>query len=94
MVAGGEADNSNAVLAIQDLYYDSVLYQPGELIVKYSLHVQTRISDWPIVKEFEDLGYDACWFPDTQMMWSDCYATMAAALFPSLTNKRMCSSLT
>lgn len=47
--------------------------------MQYSLHVQTRISDWPIVKELEDLGYDACWFPDTQMMWSDCYATMAAA---------------
>jgi len=47
--------------------------------MQYSLHLQTRISDWPIVKELEDLGYDACWFPDTQMMWSDCYATMAAA---------------
>ncbi|HJP36906.1 MAG TPA: LLM class flavin-dependent oxidoreductase [Gammaproteobacteria bacterium] len=47
--------------------------------MKYSLHIQTRIGDWPIVKELEDLGYDACWFPDTQMMWSDCYATMAAA---------------
>ncbi len=47
--------------------------------MKFSLHVQSRISDWAIVKELEDLGYDACWFPDTQMMWSDCYATMAAA---------------
>lgn len=47
--------------------------------MKYSLHIQSRISDWKIVKELEDLGYDACWFPDTQMMWSDCYATMAAA---------------
>ncbi|MDA0822593.1 MAG: LLM class flavin-dependent oxidoreductase [Proteobacteria bacterium] len=47
--------------------------------MKFSLHVQTRIGDWGFVKELEDLGYDACWFPDTQMMWSDCYATMAAA---------------
>ena len=47
--------------------------------MQYSLHIQTRIGDWPLVKELEGLGYDACWFPDTQMMWSDCYATMAAA---------------
>lgn len=47
--------------------------------MKFSLHVQTRITDWQIVKDLEDLGYDACWVPDTQMMWSDCYATMALA---------------
>lgn len=47
--------------------------------MKFSLHVQTRISDWKIAKDLEDLGYDAVWFPDTQMMWSDCYATMALA---------------
>jgi alkanesulfonate monooxygenase SsuD/methylene tetrahydromethanopterin reductase-like flavin-dependent oxidoreductase (luciferase family) len=47
--------------------------------MKFSAHIQTRISDYHIVKDLEDLGYDACWFPDTQMMWSDCYATMAAA---------------
>ncbi len=47
--------------------------------MKFSLHVQTRITDWQIVKFLEDLGYDACWVPDTQMMWSDCYATMALA---------------
>jgi len=47
--------------------------------MKFSLHLQTRITDWSIVKYLEDLGYDACWVPDTQMMWSDCYATMALA---------------
>ena len=26
--------------------------------MKYSLHIQTRIGDWPIVKELEELGYD------------------------------------
>lgn len=45
----------------------------------FSLHVQTRITDWHIIKELENLGYDAAWVPDTQMMWSDCYATMALA---------------
>ena len=48
--------------------------------MKFSLHVQTRITDWQIIRELEDLGYDAAWVPDTQMMWSDCYATMALAL--------------
>jgi alkanesulfonate monooxygenase SsuD/methylene tetrahydromethanopterin reductase-like flavin-dependent oxidoreductase (luciferase family) len=47
--------------------------------VKFSCHVQTRIADYRIAKDLEDLGYDAIWFPDTQMMWSDCYATMALA---------------
>jgi alkanesulfonate monooxygenase SsuD/methylene tetrahydromethanopterin reductase-like flavin-dependent oxidoreductase (luciferase family) len=47
--------------------------------MKFSLHVETRISDWQFIKELEDLGYDAAWVPDTQMMWSDCYATMALA---------------
>jgi alkanesulfonate monooxygenase SsuD/methylene tetrahydromethanopterin reductase-like flavin-dependent oxidoreductase (luciferase family) len=47
--------------------------------MKFSLHVQTRITDWQFIKELEDLGYDAAWVPDTQMMWSDCYATMALA---------------
>jgi alkanesulfonate monooxygenase SsuD/methylene tetrahydromethanopterin reductase-like flavin-dependent oxidoreductase (luciferase family) len=47
--------------------------------MKFSVTVQTRITDWEIIKEFEDLGYDAAWVPDTQMMWSDCYATMALA---------------
>ena len=47
--------------------------------MKFSLHVQTRITDWQMIKFLEDLGYDAAWVPDTQMMWSDCYATMALA---------------
>ncbi len=47
--------------------------------MKFSLHIETRISDWRIIKDLEDYGYDAVWVPDTQMMWSDCYATMAVA---------------
>ncbi|MGR8948963.1 MAG: LLM class flavin-dependent oxidoreductase [Gammaproteobacteria bacterium] len=47
--------------------------------MKYSLHVSTRITDWQFIKELEDLGYDAAWVPDSQMIWSDCYATMALA---------------
>ena len=47
--------------------------------MKYSLHVSTRITDWKLIQELEDLGYDAAWIPDSQMIWSDCYATMALA---------------
>jgi len=47
--------------------------------MKFSMTVQTKIGDYQIAKEAEDLGYDAVWFPDTQMLWSDCYATMALA---------------
>ncbi len=47
--------------------------------MKYSLHVSTRITDWKFIRELEDLGYDAAWVPDSQMIWSDCYATMALA---------------
>ncbi|MEM7469057.1 MAG: LLM class flavin-dependent oxidoreductase [Pseudomonadota bacterium] len=47
--------------------------------MKFSAHVSTRVSDWQLIKELEDWGYDAAWIPDTQMMWSDCYAVMALA---------------
>ena len=39
----------------------------------------TKIDDWKIYKELEDLGYDSAWVPDSQMIWSDCYATLALA---------------
>ncbi|NNL85034.1 MAG: LLM class flavin-dependent oxidoreductase [Myxococcales bacterium] len=47
--------------------------------MKFSITVQTKIDDWKVYKEIEELGYDAAWLPDTQMVWSDCYATMALA---------------
>ena len=47
--------------------------------MQFSIFVQTNIKEWQLSKEAEDLGYDACWFPDSQMIWSDCYATMAVA---------------
>ncbi len=47
--------------------------------MQFSILVQTKIDEWDLAVEAEELGYDACWFPDTQMVWSDCYATMALA---------------
>jgi alkanesulfonate monooxygenase SsuD/methylene tetrahydromethanopterin reductase-like flavin-dependent oxidoreductase (luciferase family) len=47
--------------------------------MQFSITVQTKIDDWQLIKEAEELGFDAAWVPDTQMVWSDCYATMALA---------------
>jgi len=47
--------------------------------MKFGGMVATKIDDWQIFPYLEDLGYDAGWVPDSQMIWSDCYATMALA---------------
>jgi alkanesulfonate monooxygenase SsuD/methylene tetrahydromethanopterin reductase-like flavin-dependent oxidoreductase (luciferase family) len=47
--------------------------------MKFGALVATRISDWQIFVDLENLGYDRGWVPDSQMIWSDCYATMALA---------------
>ena len=45
--------------------------------MQFSITVPTKIDDWSIAKDAEDMGFDAVWVPDSQMIWSDCYATMA-----------------
>ena len=47
--------------------------------MKFSGIPAPRISDWQIYVELENLGYDRAWIPDSQMIWSECYATMALA---------------
>ena len=47
--------------------------------MQFGIIVQTKIDDWQLAVEAEALGFDSAWFPDTQMVWSDCYATMALA---------------
>src|SRR5262245_48385071 len=47
--------------------------------MKFGLTVATKIDDWQLIKYAEDLGYDSAWVPDSQMIWSDCYATLALA---------------
>ena len=49
--------------------------------MKFGGMVATKIDDWEIFKELEDLGYDSAWAPDSQMIWSDCYATLALAAY-------------
>ncbi|MDF1720694.1 MAG: LLM class flavin-dependent oxidoreductase [Minwuia sp.] len=41
--------------------------------------VATKIDDWQIFPEMEALGFDHGWAPDSQMIWSDAYATLALA---------------
>ena len=47
--------------------------------MEFSVTVATNIGDWQLIKFAEDLGYDRAWVPDSQMIWSDCYATLAVA---------------
>lgn len=47
--------------------------------MKFGGTVATKIDDWAIFPYLESLGYDSAWAPDSQMIWSDCYATLALA---------------
>jgi Luciferase-like monooxygenase len=58
---------------------DSHLQTKRRIIMQFSITVATKIDDWQLIKYAEDLGYDGAWIPDSQMIWSDCYATLALA---------------
>jgi len=47
--------------------------------MKFGGMVATKIDDWQLFPYLEGLGYDSGWAPDSQMIWSDCYATLALA---------------
>jgi alkanesulfonate monooxygenase SsuD/methylene tetrahydromethanopterin reductase-like flavin-dependent oxidoreductase (luciferase family) len=47
--------------------------------VQYGVIMATKIDDWKLIVEAEELGYHRAWVPDSQMIWSDCYATLALA---------------
>jgi alkanesulfonate monooxygenase SsuD/methylene tetrahydromethanopterin reductase-like flavin-dependent oxidoreductase (luciferase family) len=47
--------------------------------MEFGVFVATKIDDWQLIREAENLGYDRAWVPDSQMIWSDCYATLALA---------------
>ena len=47
--------------------------------MKFGIMFDTHIDKWDLIRYAEELGYDAAWVPDSQMIWSDCYATMALA---------------
>ncbi len=47
--------------------------------MKFGVMIAPHVRDWQILKLAEDLGYDHGWVPDSQMIWSDCYAVLALA---------------
>jgi alkanesulfonate monooxygenase SsuD/methylene tetrahydromethanopterin reductase-like flavin-dependent oxidoreductase (luciferase family) len=47
--------------------------------VKFGVCVAAKISDIDLIVLAEELGYDSAWVADSQMIWSDCYATLALA---------------
>src|SRR5262249_62416280 len=47
--------------------------------MEFGVFVATKIDDWQLIQYAEHLGYDRAWIPDSQMIWSDCYATLALA---------------
>jgi alkanesulfonate monooxygenase SsuD/methylene tetrahydromethanopterin reductase-like flavin-dependent oxidoreductase (luciferase family) len=53
--------------------------------MKFGGMVATKIDDWQIFPYLEGLGYDSGWAPDSQMIWSDCYATLALAAWHTST---------
>lgn len=47
--------------------------------MKFGAMVATKIDDWQLLPFVESLGFDSGWVPDSQMIWSDCYAVLALA---------------
>src|SRR5918992_1648526 len=47
--------------------------------MQFGVTIDTHVNKWDLIKYAEDLGYDRAWVPDSQMIWSDCYATLALA---------------
>ncbi|MBI5617067.1 MAG: LLM class flavin-dependent oxidoreductase [Gammaproteobacteria bacterium] len=47
--------------------------------MKFGIMFDTHVDKWELIRYAEELGYDMAWVPDSQMIWSDCYATMALA---------------
>ena len=47
--------------------------------MKFGVTVAPRISDWKLFVDLETMGYDCAWAADSQMLYSDAYATLALA---------------
>ena len=47
--------------------------------MEFGICLHSKIDDIDLVVLAENLGFDAAWFADSQMLWSDCYACMAVA---------------
>ena len=49
------------------------------MAIEIGVCVASHIGDLGTVERAEALGYASAWFADSQMLWSDCYATLALA---------------
>ena len=47
--------------------------------MEFGIAFTSRVSDYDLVQLAESLGFDQAWFFDSQMIYSDVYATMAVA---------------
>src|SRR5512145_1055139 len=47
--------------------------------MKFGAVVATKFNNWQLLQYAESLGFDHGWVPDSQMIWSDCYAVLALA---------------
>ena len=47
--------------------------------MKFGVTVVPRITDWKLFVDLETMGYDCAWAADSQMLYSDAYATLALA---------------
>jgi 5,10-methylenetetrahydromethanopterin reductase len=47
--------------------------------MEFGIIFPTRIDDYKLIVDAEAMGYKRAWVPDSQMIWSDCYATLALA---------------
>jgi alkanesulfonate monooxygenase SsuD/methylene tetrahydromethanopterin reductase-like flavin-dependent oxidoreductase (luciferase family) len=47
--------------------------------MQFGIGLAAHINDWQMIQYLEDLGYDSASVGDSQMIWSDCYATLALA---------------
>ena len=47
--------------------------------MEFGISFDTHVSKWDLVRYAEELGYERAWVADSQMIWSDCYATLALA---------------
>lgn len=47
--------------------------------MEFGITIAPHIDHWDQIKTAEELGFDRAWVPDSQMIWSDCYAILALA---------------
>jgi len=55
------------------------ILRQGAITMEFGVCVDTHIDKWDLIRYAEELGYERAWVPDSQMIWSDCYAVMALA---------------